>query len=217
MILQNNKDLINKLNNIEKKVLILFEQKNNTNNTINNTLDNYLNNNINSNSLNQINSVNNITSSLSSYNMNNSKTNNNSSYKNRLSYMNKLLLPNLDINNNNYKVYLIFELDETLVHYMEEKDNCYVKVRCGVEDCFNKIYDFCEISVVSTSSKEYTDIIVDNLNKKKNLIQNRIYKELFEEDEILDLSLINRDMNKCIFICHSEEFLNAPKKYFAIK
>ena len=143
--------------------------------------------------------------------MNNSKTNNNSSYKNRLSYMNKLLLPNLDINNNNYKLFLIFELDETLVHYIEEKDNCYVKVRCGVEDCFNTIYDFCEISVVSTSSKEYTDIIVDNLNKKKNVIQNRIYKELFEEDEILDLSLINRDMNKCIFICHNKEFLNAPK------
>ena len=68
-------------------------------------------------------------------------------------------------------MFLIFELDETLVHYWEEKDNCYVKVRCGVEDCFNNIYDFCEITIISTSSKEYADIVVDNINKK-----NVVYK-----------------------------------------
>ena len=203
IILKNNKELNDKLNQIEKKVLILFDQKNNSSN---NTLDNNLNNN----NINQVNSANYITSSLSSLNMNNSKSNNNSSNKNRLSNMNKLLLPNLNINKN-YKLFLIFELDETLVHYWEEKDNCYVKVRCGVEDCFNKIYDFCEITIVSTSSKEYTDIVVDNINKKKCYIQNRIYKELFDEDENFDLSLINREMNKCIFICHEEEFFNAPK------
>ena len=53
--------------------------------------------------------------------------------------------------------------------------------------------------------------MVDNLNKKKCYIQNRIYKELFDEDENFDLSLINRDEKKCIFICHEEEFFNAPK------
>ena len=142
--------------------------------------------------------------------MNNSKSNNNSSNKNRLSNMNKLFLTSLNIKKN-YKFFLIFELDETLVHYWEEKDNCYVKVRCGVEDCFNNIYDFCEITIISTSSKEYTDIVVDNINKKKCCIQNRIYKELFDEDDNLDLSLINRDMTKCIFICHEQEFFNAPK------
>lgn len=186
-ILKENKELNEKLNQIEKNVLILFEQKN---------ID--------------INNQNLMTSSLSSMNMNYSKSNNNSSNKNRLSNMNKLLLPNLNPNKN-YKLFLIFELDETLVHYCEEKENCSVKVRCGVEDCFNKIYDFCEINIVSTSSKEYTDIVIDNINKKKTYIQNRIYKELFDEDENLDLSLINRDMNKCIFICHEKEFFNAPK------
>ena len=196
-ILKENRELTEKLNQIEKKVLILYEQKNTDNNNINNT--------------NQItNNQNLITSSLSSMNMNYSKSNNNSSNKNRLSNMNKLFLPNLNPNKN-YKLFLIFELDETLVHYCEEKDNCSVKVRCGVEDCFNKIYDFCEITIVSTSSKEYTDIVVDTINKKKTYIQNRIYKELFDEDENFDLSLINRDMNKCIFICHEEEFFNAPK------
>ena len=205
MILKSNKELNEKLNQIEKKVINFHENKNNSNNY---TLDN----NVNNNNFNQNNNANFITSSLSSLNNNNSKSNIYSSYKNRLSNMNKLLLPNLNMDNNNYKYYLIFELDETLVHYWEEKDNSYVKVRCGLEDCFNKIYDFCEITIVSTSSKDYTDVVVDNINKKKCYIQNRIYKELFDEDDNFDLSLINRDMNKCIFICHEEEFFNAPKQ-----
>jgi len=213
LLLKKNKELNDKLNQIEKKVFILFDQKNNNNIPNNNALVNNIQNNMNNNN-NNINPVNNnannITSSISSLNMNNSKSNNNSSNKNRLSNINKLLLPELNINKN-YKLFLIFELDETLVHYWEEKDNCYVKVRCGVEDCFSKIFDFCEITIVSTSSKEYTDIVVDNINKKKCYIQNRIYKELFDEDENFDLSLINRDKKKCIFICHEEEFFNAPK------
>ena len=204
-LLKQNKELKERLEDIKKKVFDLCEQKSNSisnNNTFenNNVLANLNNNQMVNNNF--------ITSSLSSLN-NNSRSNNNSSTKNRLSYINKLLLPQLK--NDNYKFYLIFELDETLVHYWEEKDSCFVKVRCGVEDCFNIISEFCEITIVSTSSKEYTDIVVDNINKKKSYIQNRIYKELFDEDGIFDLSCINRDMKKCIFICHEEEFFNAPK------
>ena len=182
ILLKENKELKEKLNQIKNKVLNIYEQKNNNNITSN----------IPNNIPNQINNINSTTSSLLNVNAN------------------KLLLPKLD-QNKNYKLFLIFELDETLVHFWEEKDNSYVKVRIGVEDFFDKIFDFCEITIVSTSSKEYTDIIVDNINKKKCYIQNRIYKELFDEDENFDLSLINRDKKKCIFICHEEEFFNAPK------
>ena len=182
ILLKENKELKEKLNQIKNKVLNIYEQKNNNNITSN----------IPNNIPNQINNINITTSSLLNVNAN------------------KLLLPKLD-QNKNYKLFLIFELDETLVHFWEEKDNSYVKVRIGVEDFFDKIFDFCEITIVSTSSKEYTDIIVDNINKKKCYIQNRIYKELFDEDENFDLSLINRDKKKCIFICHEEEFFNAPK------
>ena len=182
ILLKENKELKEKLNQIKNKVLNIYDQKNNNNITSN----------IPNNIPNQINNINITTSSLLNVNAN------------------KLLLPKLD-QNKNYKLFLIFELDETLVHFWEEKDNSYVKVRIGVEDFFDKIFDFCEITIVSTSSKEYTDIIVDNINKKKCYIQNRIYKELFDEDENFDLSLINRDKKKCIFICHEEEFFNAPK------
>ena len=196
LLLKENKELKEKLNQIKTKVLLIYEQKfNNINNNIPDNMQNNKSNNIIPNNIQNHANVNNLNDNVSSpLNVN----------------ANKLLLPKSD-EKKNYKFFLIFELDETLVHFWEEKDNCYVKVRIGVEDFFEKIYDFCEITIVSTSNKEYTDIVVDNLNKKKCYIQNRIYKELFDEDVNFDLSLINRDSKKCIFICHEEEFFNAPK------
>ena len=95
------------------------------------------------------------------------------------------------------------------MHYWEENDESFVKIRWNVEDCFSKISEFCEISIVSTSSQEYTEKIVEKFNKNGEYIKNLIYKEYDENN--LDLSMINRDMKKSIFICHEEEFFNAPK------
>lgn len=110
---------------------------------------------------------------------------------------------------NNFQYHLIIELDETLIHYCEEGSNYYVKVRYGVENFFKVTKNFFEIIVLSTSGKEYTDIIINNMNKDKDFIQGIIYTENFNE---LDLTKINRNINKCIFICHDNNFFNAPIK-----
>ena len=47
------------------------------------------------------------------------------------------------------------------------------------------------------------------MNKDKDFIQGIIYTENFNE---LDLTKINRNINKCIFICHDNNFFNAPIK-----
>ena len=122
---------------------------------------------------------------------------------------NQNILP--DFNDKKYKYSLFIELDETLVHYYEEGNNYFVKVRCGAEDFIKTMSGFCEIIIVSTSSKEYTDIIVKNINKDNNYINHTIYKELYDDEKFLDFSKINRDIKKCIFICHTDEFFNAPK------
>lgn len=110
-----------------------------------------------------------------------------------------------------YKFTIFIELDETLVHYCEEGNNYFVKVRLGTEDFIKTISEFCEIVIISTSSKEYTDTIIDNLNKDKVDIK-YIYKELLEEEnKEINFQDINRDLDKCIFICHSYDFFNAPK------
>ena len=112
----------------------------------------------------------------------------------------------------NYKYTLFIELDETIVHYYEEGENYFVKVRQGTEDFLKTMNTFCEIIIVSTSSEEYTDIILDNLNKDKKYIDNAIYKDLCDSNNIIiDFTKINRDNKKSIFICHNKnEFFNVP-------
>ena len=111
-----------------------------------------------------------------------------------------------------YKYTLFIELDETIVHYYEEGENYFVKVRQGTEEFLKTMHQFCEIIIVSTSSKEYTDIILDNLNKDKKYIDNAIYKDLCDtNNSTIDFAKINRDNKKCIFICHNKnDFFNAP-------
>ena len=120
---------------------------------------------------------------------------------------NQKILPEFD--SKKYKFSIFIELDETLVHYCEEGENYFVKVRLGSESFLEYIKTFCEIIIVSTSSKEYSDIIIDNLNKKGDVIKHRIYAE---DNTILDLSKINRDMNKCIFISHETKFMKEPEE-----
>ena len=120
---------------------------------------------------------------------------------------NQKILP--DFESKKYKFSVFIELDETLVHYCEEGDNYFVQVRPGLENLFDFIKTFCEIIIVTTSSKEYSDIIIDSLNKNENIIKHRIY---VEDNILLDLSKINRDMNKCIFISHEANFMKQPEE-----
>ena len=119
------------------------------------------------------------------------------------------LLPPMD--KNKFKFSIAIELDETLVHYCEEGDNYYAKVRFGTENFLKNISNFFEIIVISTSGKEYSNIIIDNLNKdNKCYVEHRIFIEDLSEKQ--DLSKINRDLRKIIFVCHDYDFINAPKE-----
>ena len=123
---------------------------------------------------------------------------------------NNNILPKFDDDKYRYSIFI--DLDETLVHYYEKETNYYVKVRCGADDFIKSMSEFCEIIIVSSSGKEYTDIIINNFNKDNNYVSHTIYKESFDEDNNqLDLSKVNRDIKKCIFISHTDEFFNAPK------
>ena len=122
-----------------------------------------------------------------------------------LELSNNKILPEFD--SKTFKFSVFIELDETLVHYCEEGNNYFVKIRFGVEKFLEYIKSFCEIIIVSTSGKEYSDIIINNLNKKGNTIKYRIYTEDYS---FLNLSKINRDINKCIFISHEENFMQEP-------
>ena len=227
LLLKKNKELSEKLLQIQKKVFLLTlnnydKNQNNSKSENNNFNINILNDNNSPNETNykpdslsslnkniNINNNNNFNNNIKNNNLNDIEINNNNKINNNNIQNNNFILPLIDESKSNYKYYIFFELDETLVHYWEENDESFVKIRWNVEDCFSKISEFCEISIVSTSSQEYTEKIVEKFNKKGEYIKNIIYKE-YDEDN-LDLSMINRDMKKSIFICHEEEFFNAPK------
>ena len=119
------------------------------------------------------------------------------------------MLPLMDCDK--HKFSLAVELDETLVHYCEEGDNYFAKVRFGSENFLKNLSNFFEIIIISNSNQEYSNIIIDNLNKNgKCYVKHRIYTEDFNENQ--DLSKINRDLDKILFVCHDYDFINAPKE-----
>ena len=106
-----------------------------------------------------------------------------------------LPLSQRDGENYDFKYTLFIELDETIVHYYEEGDNYYVKVRQGTEEFLKTLKPFCEIIIVSTSSKEYTDIILDNLNKDKKYIVIEL-KEFNGDEDDKEIVILKEELIK---------------------
>lgn len=185
-LLKENSQLKEKLSSIN-----IIQEKNNI---VNNKIDNIIRNN-----------NKNIKQNIDKQNVSKKEKNNKKIEKNDLK---KPLLPKM--NTNKYKYSIAIELDETLVHYCEEDDNYYAKVRFGSEIFLKNISNFFEIIVVSTSGREYSNIIIDNINKgDKCYVEHRLYTEDFKEG--INLLNINRDLKKIIFVCHDFNFLNVPK------
>ena len=102
---------------------------------------------------------------------------------------------------------LVLDLDETLVHYFEDENEAYVKVRMGTENFIRKLSKYCEIAIFTASTQNYADIVINGLDCK-DLIDYRLYREhttLINGVNIKDLSKLGRDMNKIIIIDNIEE------------
>ena len=102
---------------------------------------------------------------------------------------------------------LVLDLDETLVHFFEDNNEAYVKVRMGAEKFITVLSHFCEIVIFTASTKNYADIVIDGLDCK-NLIDYKLYREHTDEYNginIKDLSKLGRDLNKIIIIDNIEE------------
>ena len=102
---------------------------------------------------------------------------------------------------------LVLDLDETLVHYFEDENEAYVKVRLGTENFIRELSKYCEIAIFTASTKYYADIVIDGLDCK-NLIDYRLYREhttLINGVNVKDLSRLGRNLEKIIIIDNIEE------------
>jgi len=111
---------------------------------------------------------------------------------------------------------LVLDLDETLVHYMEEedKDNAYVKVRMGVGEFINALSKYCEIVIFTASTQYYADIVIDGLDCKDK-IDYKLYRQhtdFIDDTHIKDLSKLGRNLSKIIIIDNLEDnYVLQPK------
>ena len=102
---------------------------------------------------------------------------------------------------------LVLDLDETLVHFCEDNNEAYVKVRMGAEHFITVLSQYCEIVIFTASTKYYCDIVIDGLDCK-NLIDYKLYRDYTQDHNginVKDLSKLGRDLTKIIIIDNIEE------------
>ena len=98
-------------------------------------------------------------------------------------------------------------MDETLVHFFEDNNEAYVKVRMGAENFITVLSKYCEIVIFTASTKYYCDIVIDGLDCK-DLIDHKLYRgHTYDSNgvNVKDLSKLGRDLNKVIIIDNIED------------
>ncbi len=126
--------------------------------------------------------------------------------------VNPPFLPELDTNK--YKYTLVLDLDETLVHYVEEENSAYVQVRPYADYFLKELSKHFEIVLFTAAEEDYTGIVLNELNKKNYIthILCRKYTEFKDGCYIKDLSKLGRDLSKvCIVDNNKDNFKLQPE------
>ena len=113
------------------------------------------------------------------------------------------LLPSIS---SNYNYTLVLDLDETLVH-CDQKEKLF-KLRPNCVSFLKNMSRYYEIIIFTAASQDYADYILDILDKEKNLISHRLYRQHTQYDDgvyVKDLNILGRDLTKTIIIDNIKE------------
>ena len=114
-------------------------------------------------------------------------------------------LPPLDTKK--YKYSLILDLDETLVHYIEEENRAYVQVRPYADFFLNEMAKYFELVIFTAAAEDYADIVLNELDKNK-VINYKLYRKHTEQINgvfIKDLSKLGRDLTKILIVDNNKD------------
>ena len=106
------------------------------------------------------------------------------------------------IDNNKYTYTLVLDLDETLVHYIEENDKNYVQVRPFAEYFISEMGKYFELVIFTSAEEEYANIILNEIDKN-NVISHKLYRRNVEFKDgfcLKDLNKLGRDIKKVCII-----------------
>ena len=116
---------------------------------------------------------------------------------------NKIKVPFLPpMDTNKFKYTLVLDLDETLVHYIEEKDRHYVQVRPFAEYFLSEMGKYFELVIFTSAEEEYANIVLEEIDKNK-VITHKLYRRHVEYSDgfcLKDLNKIGRDLKKVCII-----------------
>ena len=131
-----------------------------------------------------------------------------------------LKIPFLPEIKNNFQYTLVLDLDETLVHYIEDEESAYIQVRPGAEDFIFDLSLYFEIVIFTAALQKYADLAIDGLDPN-NKVSYRLYRQhtmCVGNGNIKDLNKLGRDLKKTIIIDNSSEnFSLQPKNGLHIK
>lgn len=121
---------------------------------------------------------------------------------------NKVKPPFLGSPSNPNKIFtLVIDLDETLVHYVEEENRAYVQVRPYADYFLSEMGKYFEIVIFTAAAEDYADIVLNELDKN-NIIDYKLYRKHTEQINgvfIKDLSKLGRDINKIVIIDNNKD------------
>ena len=116
---------------------------------------------------------------------------------------------------------LVLDLDETLVHYYEEKN--MVLIRPYASEFLQRMAAFYEVVIFTAGTKDYADWALDKIQNHAAhyYIDHRLYRDhtiQCMDVFIKDLSSLGRDLNKTIIVDNiTENFLLQPDNGISIK
>jgi len=102
-----------------------------------------------------------------------------------------------------HKYTLVLDLDETLVHYVEDEESAYILIRPGAESFLEELYKHYELVIFTAATQDYADFVLNELDKNKR-ISYRLYRQHTCQTEfcnnIKDLSKLGRNISKVAII-----------------
>ena len=123
--------------------------------------------------------------------------------------------------NMNKEYTLVLDLDETLVHYFEEKNT--VLLRPFASQFLQQMAQFYEVVIFTAGTKDYADWALAHLHNQAayHFIDHRLYRDhtiQCMDVFIKDLSQLGRQLDKTIIVDNiTENFLLQPENGISIK
>lgn len=115
---------------------------------------------------------------------------------------------------------LVLDLDETLIHFVEDPPNNFFRTRPGAIEFLEEMSNYYEIVIFTAGMKDYADWVLDQLDSNR-LIKHRLYRSHVKIEGfslIKDLESIGRNLKKTLIIDNlPENFKKQPDNGIFIK